>query len=53
MPPAATKQRRTRVLDIRQGDQVLVLNGKDAGKRGVVQRVVTNPQGWKKSTASQ
>lgn len=51
MPPAATKQRRTRVLDIRQGDQVLVLNGKDAGKRGVVQRVVTNPQGWKKSTA--
>ncbi|MFN8520491.1 MAG: 50S ribosomal protein L24 [Chloroflexota bacterium] len=51
MPPVATKQRRTRVLDIRQGDQVLVLAGKDAGKRGVVQRVVTNPQGWKKSTA--
>jgi large subunit ribosomal protein L24 len=51
MPPVATKQRRTRVLDIRQGDQVLVLSGKDAGKRGVVQRVVTNPQGWKKSTA--
>jgi large subunit ribosomal protein L24 len=51
MPPAATKQRHTRVLDIRQGDQVLVLTGKDAGKRGVVQRVVTNPQGWKKSTA--
>jgi large subunit ribosomal protein L24 len=51
MPPAATRQRRTRVLDIRQGDQVLVLTGKDAGKRGVVQRVVTNPQGWKKSTA--
>jgi large subunit ribosomal protein L24 len=51
MPPAATKQRHTRVLDIRQGDQVLVLTGKDAGKRGVVQRVVTDPQGWKKSTA--
>ncbi len=51
MPPVATKQRRTRVLDIRQGDQVLVLSGKDAGKRGVVQRVVTDPQGWKKSTA--
>ena len=51
MPPAATKQRHTRVLDIRQGDQVLVLTGKDAGKRGVVQHVVTNPQGWKKATA--
>ncbi len=51
MPPVATRQRRTRVLDIRQGDQVLVLTGKDAGKRGVVQRVVTNPQGWKKATA--
>src|SRR5215510_28269 len=51
MPPVATKQRRTRVLDIRQGDQVLVLTGKDAGKRGTVQHVVANPQGWKKSTA--
>jgi len=51
MPPVATKQRRTRVLDIRQGDQVLVLSGKDAGKRGVVQRVVTDPQGFKKATA--
>jgi large subunit ribosomal protein L24 len=51
MAPAATPRRRTRVLDIRQGDQVLVLTGKDAGKRGMVQRVVTDPQGWKKSTA--
>ena len=51
MPPAATKQRRTRVLDIRQGDQVLVLTGKDAGKRGTVQHVVVNPQGFKKATA--
>ena len=51
MPPAATKQRRTRVLDIRQGDQVLVLTGKDAGKRGTVQHVVINPQGFKKATA--
>ena len=41
MPPVAARQRRTRVLDIRQGDQVLVLTGKDAGKRGVVQHVVT------------
>ena len=51
MPPAATKQRHTRVLDIRQGDQVLVLTGKDAGKRGTVQHVVVNPQGFKKATA--
>ena len=28
-----------------------MLTGKDAGKRGTVQRVVTNPQGWKKPTA--
>jgi large subunit ribosomal protein L24 len=39
------------VPDIRSGDQVLVLNGKDAGKRGVVQKVLTDPQGWKASTA--
>lgn len=51
MAPAAKPQRRTRVLDIRAGDQVLVLAGKDAGKKGVVQRVVTNPQGWKKATS--
>ena len=37
--------------DIRKGDEVLVLTGKDAGKKGTVQRVVTNPQGWKKTTA--
>ena len=49
MPPAATKQRQTRVLDIRQGDQVLVLTGKDAGKRGTVERSVSNQQGAKKT----
>ena len=33
---------RTRVPEIRKGDTVLLLNGKDAGKQGVVERVVTN-----------
>jgi large subunit ribosomal protein L24 len=40
--------RPTRVPDIRKGDEVLVLSGKDAGKRGTVERVVRNPQGQKK-----
>jgi large subunit ribosomal protein L24 len=30
---------------------VLVLTGKDAGKKGTVTKVITNQQGWKKSTA--
>jgi large subunit ribosomal protein L24 len=34
---------RTRVPEIRKGDTVLVLTGKDAGKRGQVERVITNP----------
>jgi large subunit ribosomal protein L24 len=33
---------RTRVPEIRKGDTVLVLSGKDAGKRGVVERVLIN-----------
>ena len=33
---------RTRVPEIRKGDTVLVLSGKDAGKRGLVERVITN-----------
>jgi large subunit ribosomal protein L24 len=33
---------RTRVPEIRKGDTVLVLSGKDAGKRGVVERVIIN-----------
>ena len=32
--------RATRVPDIRRGDQVVLLTGKDAGKRGTVERVV-------------
>jgi large subunit ribosomal protein L24 len=50
MPPASRPTRATRVPDIRKGDEVLVLTGKDAGKKGTVQRVITNQQGWKKTT---
>ena len=50
MPPASRPTRATRVADIRKGDEVLVLTGKDAGKKGTVQRVITNQQGWKKTT---
>jgi large subunit ribosomal protein L24 len=45
-----TRPRSPRVPDIRQGDEVLVLSGKEAGKRGTVERVVRNPQGFKKSS---
>ena len=34
---------RTRVPELRKGDTVLVLSGKDAGKQGLVERVLTNP----------
>ncbi len=43
-----TRPRSPRVPDIRQGDEVLVLSGKEAGKRGTVERVVRNRQGFKK-----
>ena len=43
--------RATKVPEIRTGDTVVVLVGKDAGKRGVVERVVRDPQGFKKSQA--
>ena len=33
-------RRSPKVPDIRKGDQVLLLNGKDAGKRGTIDRVV-------------
>ena len=48
---AAAKPRRqaTKVPEIRRGDTVVVLTGKDAGKRGVVERIVRDPQGLKKS----
>ena len=35
--------------DIRQGDEVVVLSGKEAGKRGTVERVVRNRQGYAKT----
>lgn len=37
---AEAARRVTKVAEIRKGDQVLVLTGKDAGKKGVVDRVV-------------
>lgn len=44
MAQAATRSRPTRVPDIRKGDEVLVLQGRDAGKRGTVERVVRGPK---------
>ena len=41
----------TKVPEIRKGDTVVVLTGKDAGKRGVVDRVLRNPQGMAKTKA--
>jgi large subunit ribosomal protein L24 len=38
--PAVPLSERTKVPDIRKGDTVIVLTGRDAGKRGVVDRLV-------------
>ena len=47
---ASQPQRRvTKVAEIRRGDTVVVLTGKDAGKRGTVERIVRDPQGLKKT----
>ncbi len=48
MARVMTRPRSPRVPDIRQGDEVLVLSGKEAGKRGTVERVVRNRQSFKK-----
>ena len=40
MPTSRSIEHRTRVPEIRKGDTVVVLAGKDAGKRGVVERVI-------------
>jgi large subunit ribosomal protein L24 len=40
MASAATAPRATKVPDIRSGDRVVVLTGKDAGKHGEVERVL-------------
>jgi large subunit ribosomal protein L24 len=50
MPAHQAPPRHTKVPEIRKGDTVVVLVGKDAGKRGTVERVVRNPQGFKKSS---
>jgi len=42
---------RTRVPEIRKGDTVLVLTGRDAGKQGVVERVLTNATATQRSDA--
>ncbi len=39
----------TRVPEVRKGDTVVILHGKDAGKRGTVDRVVRNPQAREKA----
>jgi len=44
-------KRVTKVPEIRTGDTVVVLSGKDAGKRGVVERVIRDRQGAKKTRA--
>lgn len=46
--PAA---RAMRVPDIRKGDHVLVLTGREAGKKGTVEHVVRRSQGFKKTVA--
>ncbi|HVM30621.1 MAG TPA: 50S ribosomal protein L24 [Candidatus Limnocylindrales bacterium] len=38
------RSRPTRVPDIHRGDEIVVLKGRDAGKRGTVERVVRSPQ---------
>jgi large subunit ribosomal protein L24 len=44
--------RKTHVPEIRKGDTVVVLSGKDAGKQGVVDRVLTNAAAHERVTAS-
>ena len=44
-----TRPNGTKVPDIRKGDTVVVILGKDAGKSGVVERVIRNQQGWAKT----
>ena len=44
-----TRPTGTKVPDIRKGDTVVAITGKDAGKSGVVERVIRNQQGWAKT----
>jgi large subunit ribosomal protein L24 len=49
MAGSHVQRRFTKVPELRRGDTVVVLTGKDAGKRGTIERVVTNQQGQKKT----
>ena len=49
MAGSHVQRRFTKVPELRRGDTVVVLTGKDAGKRGLVERVVTDQQGQKKT----
>ena len=49
MAAAQPRRQATKVPEIRRGDTVVVLTGKDAGQRGVVERRVRDPQGLKKT----
>ncbi|MGH2407149.1 MAG: 50S ribosomal protein L24 [Candidatus Limnocylindrales bacterium] len=48
MPRQGAVKRLPKVPDIRRGDEVIVLAGKDAGKRGAVERVERNARGFEK-----
>ena len=49
MARADVHPRAPRVPDLRKGDEVVVLSGKEAGKRGTVERVVRHKQGYAKT----
>ena len=49
MAVRTAQPRSPKVPEIRTGDTVVVLAGKDAGKRGTVERLVRDPQGLKKT----
>lgn len=48
MAHTQSRPRATRVPDIRRGDEVLVLSGREAGKRGTVEHVLRNRQAFRK-----
>ncbi len=56
--PVAQNAPSNKMPEIRKGDTVVVLHGKDAGKRGKVEKVLRNPMsrqrtkaGWKPQTS--
>ncbi len=48
MPKSRVLPRSPRVPDVRTGDEVVVLSGREAGKRGTVEHVIRNRQGYRK-----